>query len=146
MKKLFIYLSILLFAACSEPKEVSGPFDWLLGTWLRSDDAEGRQTYEDWKKLSNDIYHGHGYTLVGADTVWQERMILSEVEAAWQFKVIGKDNTVAFAVSAMGKEDFICKNPEHDFPKKISYRLGGDTLRAVISGGKDQVVFSFGRP
>lgn len=146
VKKLLLYIPLLLIAACSQPKEEAGPMDWLRGTWIRSNDTNGRQTFEQWEKESNTRYRGHGYTLLNTDTVWQEHMLLSkEAEAGWQLKVMGEDNTVSFAVSGMGKRDFICKNPQHDFPKKISYQLGTDSLRAVISGGGEKVVFMFGR-
>ncbi|MEZ4686070.1 MAG: DUF6265 family protein [Bacteroidia bacterium] len=144
MKKLLFYTSVLLLVSCSQQAE-NGPFDWLPGSWVRSNDPAGRQTFEHWEKESITSYRGHGYTLAGGDTVWQEQIWLHAEGGDWQFEVSGEDGSTRFAVSSIGKQDFICKNPAHDFPQKISYHLGGDSLKAVISGGGEQVVFMFGR-
>jgi hypothetical protein len=40
---------------------------------------------------------------------------------------------------------FVCENPGHDFPKKISYHVEGHKLKAQISGDGKSVDYIFER-
>jgi len=67
MKNLLAFVLILVLFSCtqnspsSQSSETTAPaiaesasqnFDWILGAWLRTNDDEGEQTYENWKKVS----------------------------------------------------------------------------------------------
>jgi hypothetical protein len=49
---------------------------------------------------------------------------------------------VYFRMTEISNTGFICENPEHDFPKKISYQKDGSKLKATTSGnGKSNDFF-----
>ncbi|WP_315820030.1 hypothetical protein [Paraflavitalea speifideaquila] len=52
---------------------------------------------------------------------------------------------VYFKLTAITKDGFTCENPNHDFPKKIDYKLDGNKLRATISGDGKAIDYLFER-
>ena len=144
---------LLLLCACggpsgsSTPEDISTPilgFNWMIGTWQRGDDKPGRTTFEQWEQVSETLYQGLSCTMVGNDTVWQEKMQLVAKEHGWTLEVSGEGKTIPFRLTSIEQGSFISENPEHDFPKMISYTLRGDSLAAVISGEGTEVPFTFG--
>jgi len=127
------------------PIVIAESFDWLLGEWQRSNDKEGKQTYETWTKTNNTEYAGHGFTLQQQDTTFQERMSLVKHENTWQLEVAGAGNPkpVVFKLTKTGDNSFTCENPEHDFPTKIEYARNGDQINAAIFGGDQRIPFDF---
>ncbi len=121
-------------------------FDWLVGLWQRTNDQEGRQTYENWEKINDSLYKGLGYTVVQKDTVWQEDMeLVKEVDGNWSLNVSQNDQTGStdFQLIKISDDSFTAENPENEFPTEISYRSMGERLQATISGGETQVDFEF---
>lgn len=134
-------LSIILLSSC----QTAGDFDFLLGEWSRINEQPGKQTFEKWAKQNDSAYIGHGYTLSGTDTVWQENTMLSLVEGVWHFqvKLKGETQSTDFKVIQTDGQSFTCENAANDFPKLISYRREGKELHAKISGGVRTVSFVF---
>ncbi len=156
MKIISFILFVTLAFACqtdkqSEPVPEKTPitktenFDWLLGEWQRSNDKEGKQTYETWTKTSNTEYAGHGFTLKQQDTTFQENMSLVKHGDTWQLEVAGAGNPkpVVFKLTKIAENNFTCENPEHDFPTKIEYMRNGDQINAAIFGGDQRIPFDF---
>ncbi|MGV3761955.1 hypothetical protein [Parapedobacter sp.] len=135
-------LSIFLLVSCGGQAD---NFDFMVGEWKRSNDEAGRQTFETWEKRNDSTYIGHGYTLSGTDTVWQENIILSPIAGVWHYQVSMPGDTAStdFRVSESDARSFTCKNPHNEFPKTISYRRAGTDLHADISGGGNAVTFLF---
>jgi hypothetical protein len=50
---------------------------------------------------------------------------------------------VYFPFVELKKNSFVCENPDHDFPKRISYSLEGTTLKATISGDGKSIHYLF---
>lgn len=155
MKKLAIVTScfIALLACNNEqtaaPAETVAPpasYDWLLGNWQRTNDTEGRLTFENWTKLNDSTYLSHGFTLKGADTVWQEYVRLSPQNNTWLFSVKmnpADSTTTDFTVTEQGETFFNCENPQNDFPKLIKYKKSDDKLLAEISADTMKVNYVF---
>jgi hypothetical protein len=152
LKRSILPLLCLLFA-CGVPSDPTNTvpslaptpdFSWMIGHWQRGDDKPGRTTFEQWEQASASLYLGFGYTMVGADTVWQEKMRLVATKADWALEVNGEGETISFQLTSIKQGAFISENPEHDFPKMITYALRGDSLAAVISGEGTQIPFTFG--
>ena len=82
-KSIFLFLSIIMIACNQIPKppgsDLDLELDWILGSWKRTNDKEGQQTFEHWKESSGEkfkTYRGLGYTLQGQDTIFKEEMKL----------------------------------------------------------------------
>jgi len=157
MKKLFFLLSLFCFLGFTDiyvyktttitSKLNNNNFNWLLGAWKRTNDAEGSQTYERWKKVNDTELSGFGYTLVSSDTVWQESIKLIKSDDIWNFEVSQQDSKepTVFKVTKIEMESFTCENKANDFPKKIRYAKVEKGLNAVISGDGKVVLFQFAR-
>ena len=156
MKYLILGLMVLCSLSCQqkskEEKEaltvvaLENNFDWLIGNWQRSNETEGKQTYENWVKVNKDTYQGFGFTIKENDTIWKEDMRLVHVSDAWNFEVKGKGETDAtvFILTKIEEDNFICENEANEFPKKISYSKSDHGILAVISGGDLEIPFEFG--
>lgn len=153
MKNLLALIIFAMTLSCGKPatkntpaasQEVSANFDWLLGDWQRSNDAENQQTSEHWEKSKTGDYSGIGFTLQNQDTVFKENMSLVKLDDVWNLKVdIADEDPTYFTFSALEENKFICVNPENDFPKKITYERKGNNLFANISDDKNAVAFVF---
>ena len=53
--------------SCTNPSTES--FDWLVGEWQRTNEKEGRETFEMWNKVTDYEYSGFGVTLQDGDTL-----------------------------------------------------------------------------
>ena len=143
MKKLVVLPLIVgltqLFAQ-SEWKKL----EWLEGSWIRID---GRRGLETWKRKASSEWLGVGMSIHDRDTTVTERIRLIEKEGTIFYEADVKENEapVRFRMTAIGERHFVCENPEHDFPKKISYDFDGAVLRATISGNGRSVEYKFQR-
>lgn len=159
MKKILLFSLLTMLIACSQnPKNqqemtkttptttttVKPNFDWLLGSWSRLNDKEGRKTYEQWEKISDTEYKGLGYTLSKGDTVFKENIRLTPLNGVWQFEVTGVNEVpTLFALTDQTKDSFVCENPQNEFPTKIEYALKGNRLTAKVTGGDMAIDFVF---
>ncbi|MDW7692631.1 DUF6265 family protein [Flammeovirgaceae bacterium SG7u.111] len=155
MKNLWVFFLVFLVLSCKsdESSTQSAPeqkaqelsFDWLVGDWQRSNEKAGKKTFETWRKKNIETYQGTGFTIQNNDTIWQEQIMLVGADDAWNFEVLGKGDTepTVFKLTQIEKELFVCENPENEFPKVIKYAKSGDGIKAVISGGGEEVLFLF---
>lgn len=155
MKPLVLTLLLLTLLSCkkSDPKVVNPDpetvqnFDWLVGNWIRTNEKDGKETYENWIKKSSSEYTSHGFTLKDNDTVWQEKVRLAQSGADWNFSVTapGEAQETVFKLTQVKTETFTCENQQNEFPKIIRYLKKGESLYAVISGGGTEIPFEFKR-
>lgn len=157
MKKIMtLFVGILIFSCNSKPKKLqqkSSPFnqkenfDWLLGKWKRINNEEGKETFENWNKLNDTVYMGIGFTLQNGDTLSQEKIKLNKINEKWNLTVTTPKMTesILFAGASHTTNEFICKNPENDFPKVIKYWKNGQKLNASVSNSEMNILFEFGR-
>lgn len=150
MKTYFTFALLLLLISCSASDNISSKvenFDWLVGTWVRTNDAEGKITYEKWLKYNDSIFVGEGITLNGKDTVFHENIRLSAMHGVWSFDVQmpGEPSATKFVVTKMDSVSFVAENPTNEFPKVIQYRIEDSVLSAEISAGDMKVPFRFRR-
>lgn len=127
------------------PKETTSTnFDWMLGTWQRSNEKEGKITREHWRKAPEGWYQGTACTLVGKDTVFQEQMQLKQMEGTWVLAVSGvNEQATVFIFTEQSAQHFVCENRQNEFPKKISYQRKAETLEAKIADDEQEIVFLF---
>ncbi len=153
LKLIVISLSVLLLAMCTtKPKNsvqttAAGAenFDWLLGKWKRTNDAKGKETFENWHKISATEYIGVGFTLQNNDTVSKEIMKISNANGKWRFLVKVGENTefIPFEMAKIKDTEFECKNDSLDFPQLIQYWKSGNKLNALVSGQGNKISFEF---
>jgi Domain of unknown function (DUF6265) len=119
---------------------------WLEGKWTRVKIKEpGRTAFELWKKSSEYELIGMGITLQGSDTAFVEKLkiIIIGNEIHYVADVPENPTPVHFTLTQISGNQFICENPQHDYPKKISYQLKGNTLTAQTSGDGKVAEFIF---
>ena len=81
---LLLLIATLSFSSCSEKanqetearleEKVKENFDWLLGSWKRNNEEEGKETFEIWEKRNSSEYSGIGFTMQNNDTLKQEKI------------------------------------------------------------------------
>ncbi|MGB1268881.1 MAG: DUF6265 family protein [Flavobacteriaceae bacterium] len=143
MKKAGYLLCISLFFACASTKDLN-QFDWLIGSWERTNNTEGTKTYEYWHKNSDTEYIGLGCTLKRLDTVFKEDIRLYKQDNSWNFEVVGANETpTTFKIISKKEGGFTCENKANDFPKTIHYSIQDNTLVAIISDESNEVSFVF---
>lgn len=161
MNKLLILLFGILLISCSQNKKenlrsdekfveivkVSENFDWLLGKWIRLNEEEGMETFENWEKISDTEYSGIGFTMQNGDTLKQERIKLIKSNSSWnlEVKVPEESESIIFNMTSYDMEEFTCENEVIDFPNKIKYWKNGDKINASVSGGEMEIPFEFER-
>ncbi len=150
----FFKLFFLVFLACKPSPNPEAPaeeklvsFEWMLGSWQRSNENPGKDTYEHWQKANDTLYLGLGFTMQGNDTIWRENVKLLKRDTSWIFSVTGKGDIIStdFILTDIVDQSFVCENPNNEFPKMILYKLKGDSLFAKISGGGADIEFKFGK-
>ncbi len=122
-----------------------GDFDWLLGDWKRLNEDEGKETFENWEKVSNLEYRGIGFTMENGDTIKQEQILLIKTNGRWDLKVKAPedDEYIVFRGSNYNSTEFTCVNSELTFPSKIKYWKNGDRINALVSGDWAALNFEF---
>lgn len=107
----------------------------------------GRTGYELWNKTGDQELHGHGGVLQGQDTLFIEKfsIVMKDNSIYYVADVPGNKQPVFFKMTSITNSGFVCENPEHDFPKKITYQLDGVNFKAQISGNGKSSDFFFTR-
>lgn len=129
--------------------------DWLLGTW--ENQTEDGTFTETWIKTKNETKEELTYdrleaksTLIkNSDTLFYEEVILFKMDK-WIYSVMAsaqnEGKATLFTATLIGKNELVFENIEHDFPKKITYKLvNKDSLFAEISGDGNRQGFPFKR-
>lgn len=119
-------------------------FTWLLGSW--HSDSNTTRISESWKQISSNTFEGAGNTY----SVEKGRMVSSETlrllemsgEVFYIAKVASNELPVAFKLSHCTAKTATFENPQHDFPKKLSYHLTSDNTITVFVSGEDGNGFS----
>ena len=159
MKKILILLIGILIISCNQTKkenkktdvkstttvEISENFDWLLGKWKRLNEEEGKETFENWKKIRETEYSGIGFTMQNGDTIKQEKIRLTKINGKWNLnvKVPEESELITFNGISHNENEFTCENIEIDFPNKIKYWKNGNRINAMVSGGEMKIQFEF---
>lgn len=134
---------VLLIPCCAVAQTYSGSraeFEklyWLNGSWKQTNITKpGQALVEQWIKSGDYELRGQATTTQNGDTVFVERttLLIKENVIYYVADVPQNKQPVYFKLTSITATGFICENPSHDFPKKISYQLSGGELKATISG------------
>ena len=159
MNRILILLIGILIISCNQNKkektkgdsniseqiENSQNFDWLLGNWKRLDEEEGKETFENWDKISEMDYSGIGFTMQNGDTIKQEKIRLTKTNGKWNLtvKVPEESESITFNGVSHNENEFTCENNEIDFPNKIKYWKNGQKINASVSNSEMAISFEF---
>lgn len=152
MKSVLILFIGILIISCNQTKKEnqnvdskSENLDWLLGNWKRLNEAAGKETFENWEKISDSEYFGIGFTMQNGDTLSQEQMVLTQMNGKWNLavKLSTEPESITFTGKSHNENEFICINNENDFPNTIKYWKNGDRINALVSGGDMEIPFEF---
>jgi hypothetical protein len=135
----FLSIALLIsMLAQTPPAEAPADLSWLAGVWATEPDARGAVTEEFWSDAKGGLMLGASRTLQGERAVFFEHLRLERRDTGWVYLASPRgQNETAFALTAHTATSATFENPEHDFPKKISYALEGDTLTATVTGERN---------
>ncbi len=122
-------------------------FDWLTGKWKRLKEETGKETFENWDKISPTEYAGIGFTMQNGDTIKQERIRIIKQNGKWDLLVKAPEDIefITFPITELKKVEFTCTNDSLDFPKQIMYWKNGEKLHASVAGDSIKIEFEFER-
>ncbi len=136
---LFVCTAMLLMAFAGYNNTVK-KFEWLKGSWIMKK-KNGSAIMENWQQLNDSTLAGESlnFSVTGMSSV-SENMQITFRNNRYSFVSIvnGQNNNepVSFTISSFTDSSFTAENPEHDFPKRIVYRLiNKDSIHAFIDGG-----------
>ena len=142
---LMLLLLVLSCDKTSQDTNVEITHDYLIGSWERTNDQEGRNTYEIWTKDGKE-YKGLGYTMSAGDTIFKEQLRLFKQETTWILEVSGvNESPTPFILTDFTTHSFVAQNPQNEFPKTIRYNYFDDTITAIISDEETEIPFIFWR-
>ena len=149
MRLLVLFLCCMVLTTSCQKKiaQVSkGDFDYLIGNWERTNEQEGKVTFEYWEHTKETLYKGIGYTLQNNDTIWKEQMQLIQRDTTWTLEIQSDgEPMVPFAVIKKTANTFTAHNPSNEFPKHIAYSYFDDTLTAIVYSDEMRIPFIFWR-
>src|ERR1700733_3830452 len=94
------------------PGDLLKQMDWLLGTWVNN--SYGQPIYEQWSKNGMADYKGKSYKLKGGDTLFFEKIDLTEKEnELYYIPVVTNQNEgkpVPFKLSSSSGKKFVFEN------------------------------------
>lgn len=137
---LSIATTVLLLSFCIKEKVLNVKvFSWLEGSWVMK--TKRGAIIESWKAGNENLMQGNSKMVnaTGEDRVMETlELIYGDGNYYYVSAVIGQNNgqTVKFKISSYNEKNFVAENPEHDFPKRITYNLiNKDSIHAFIDGG-----------
>lgn len=110
---------------------------WMVGTW---ENVDKPGNFERWD-YGLDALTGKGYKVKGdKETILEHLKITSQGHTLFYHVTVPNQNNgkeITFRLSKQGNNSFTFTNPEHDFPKEITYvNLGNNEMQAIVSDGQ----------
>ena len=144
----FLFPVLLIFSTAQGQENNKQKFkklEWLVGKWNRTNSKPGQSGNEAWTKINDLKFVGKGITMKGKETIFVENLELSIKgnDIFYIVTVTGEKKPTYFKLTKLTKDNFTCENPQHDFPKKITYQRNGKNVKATISGDGKTIVYNF---
>ena len=140
-KQCFVLLLLTSNLACSQNDSLS-QFDFLIGTWK----MEGKENYESWEKLDNK-FKGESYKIEnGLIKVTETIELKLEKDGIIYTPTVFNQNEgkgIPFQLTLLEENLFSFENLEHDFPKKIQYKILAKNKLFVSVLGENDEGFSY---
>lgn len=114
---------------------------WMLGEWTMETDRT--LTTESWSTVNERIIRGSGTTVAKADgrVLSAESLLLVKMSGTVFYiaKVAQNERPIPFTLMESSEKHAIFSNPEHDFPRKLEYRLQeAGRMEVTVSDGESK--------
>lgn len=113
--------------------------DFLQGTWI----AEGQELYEHWDKLNDHSMKGFSYRIADGLMTISEYLDMNRTEngIVYTAYLLNQNMGEGIVFNLTNADNaFIFENPDHDFPKLISYqKLSDSEIMIEVSDGKQKI-------
>lgn len=142
--KIFIvfgFLFIFLPKPGDQQSSKLHPLEWMIGEWQMQ--TKNGHLVETWEIKNDSTFIGKSFMLKADGS----KHILENIELVYRMKEVfyipavenqNNRQPVKFKLLNYNANSFAAVNNEHDYPKRISYRLyGNDSLHAKIDDGED---------
>lgn len=140
MRTMAIGATCMLLVCATVPE--GGPkneawLDRLAGTW--EGEVGGQRYVEEWRIVDATTCEGTSTTWSGSKAVATERLRITFFAGHWLYLANpGEQGVTCFVRVTSDPDTWIFENKEHDFPKRVGYRLNDATgLTAWIAGVSD---------
>ena len=146
MRNIFFVLAFAIIAMSflkKQPETKVDSFKWMLGSWTMKK-KNGSTIMEGWDKINDSTLGGESLniSMTGQSKVLENLTLAYRNGTYYYFsQVTGQNNgeSVKFKITSHSENGFVAENPEHDFPKRITYNLiNKDSIHAFIDGGPSQ--------
>jgi len=137
-------LAVAVLAGCASAPRPAAPtaasLDWLEGRWVLT--TEDGRIEESWLPPAGGTLYGVGRTISGGETRFYEFLAIEPRDGpqgptlAYVARPRGGTPT-EFLLVEIATDRVVFTNPQHDFPKRISYQRTGDELHARVDDGTD---------
>jgi len=110
---------------------------WISGAW-QTEPGGKRQIEEHWTQATGASMLGMSRTVAGDKTVEFEYLRIEQRADGVYYVAHPKARCPGtdFKLSRASATEAVFENPQHNFPKRITYRKSGDELTATIDGGE----------
>lgn len=114
-------------------------FEWMNGDWKMS--TKKGTIVECWNTLNDSSMKCESVLIKNEkDTILLETVSLVFRNNNYYYLPVAKgqnnNEEVSFKITSFNDKSFVAENPEHDFPKRITYQLVNiDSIHAFIDGG-----------
>jgi hypothetical protein len=120
-----------------EPEKASlNGLAWLAGNWEAV--IDGARLEEHWTEPAGSLMIGMGRQTTGQRTDYYEFLRVEEKDGGITYYArVGSQPEVPFQLTELKDKEAVFENPQHDYPKRIVYRLeSGGVLFVHVEGGK----------
>jgi hypothetical protein len=108
--------------------------EWIIDRWVSA--GTESSSYEHWEKLTDELFTGGSETIKNGDTIFSEKLkIVKEGDEIFYVADVSHNPApVKFKMISISDTEAVFENPEHDYPRKITYRYTEGDLHASIEG------------
>lgn len=136
----FVASFVLISFAAKNSEKAIKQFDWLKGSWTMKKKNVGA-IMENWQGSNDSTLTGESlnFSATGTSRVMETLQLVSRGRSYYYISTVKDQNNnqpVTFTITSHSEKGFVAENPEHDFPKRITYILiNKDSIHAFIDGG-----------
>ena len=114
-------------------------FGWMIGTWKM--ETKRGAIIETWISVNDSSFAGESFMvkITGGTVPLKKIQLVCRSKEYFYIPVAEGQNDnkqEKFKITSFNESGFVAENPEHDFPKRITYKLvNKDSVHAFIDGG-----------